>query len=189
MKCFLLVLSVVFSSQCLAGSERLEYAKSWLNTWLPETMEFNLASSGVKFYGCKQKEYQLNLIQPLSENLTVESAISYAKGRLSWGVFSQKISLHEFSFVPRYQLSHQLSLGFGVINQTAIEFTSTVGSEYDLSSNTEWLISARTAGFAQRHTLELTLSQQRWQATQASGNWYQTGAANSKINLSYTGYF
>lgn len=189
MKIVLLLVSVVFSSQCLAGSERLEYAKEWLANWLPETMEFNVDSFGVKFQGCKQKEYQLKLRQPITSDFSIETAASYAKARLSWGVFSQKLTMQEISIIPRYHVSHNWSLGFGVISQSAAEFKSTVGVEVDLPSNTEWLLSARTQGFANKHTWELSVSTQKWEATRSKGTWYETGSANSKINLLYIGYF
>jgi hypothetical protein len=51
------------------------------------------------------------------------------------------------------------------------------------------LVSARTSGFDSKDSLELSISSQKWQATQASGNWFETGEANNKVDLTYTGYF
>ncbi|MCF2948784.1 hypothetical protein L0668_11750 [Paraglaciecola aquimarina] len=189
MKCLILLSCLLLSSPCLAGSERLALAKNWLATWMPEHFDLDVASSGVKFNGCKQKEYQLQFSQPVGDNFVIESVVSYAKAKLSWGVFSQKLSVKELVFVPRYKLSHNLSLGFGVITQSATEFKSVLGLQFDLPANTEWLVSARAEGFATKHSWELSLSSQKWDVIRNTGTWYETGAANSKISLEYNGFF
>jgi hypothetical protein len=189
MKYVILLSCLLLTSTCFAGSERLAFAKGWLASWAPEHLELNVASSGLKFNGCKQKEYQLHLSQPVGDSFEIESVVSYAKAKLSWGVFSQKISVREFSLIPRYYLSHNLSLGIGVVAQSAVEFKSALGLQFDLPANTEWLLSARTKGFAAKHFWELSVSSQKWDATRSSGNWYETGSANSKVSLMYNGYF
>lgn len=189
MKFVILLSCLLHTSTCFAGSERLDFAKGWLASWVPEHLELNVASSGVKFNGCKQKEYQLQFSQPIGDSFEIESVVSYAKAKLSWGVFSQKLSVKQLSFVPRYHLFHDLSLGFGVITQSAVEFKSVLGLQFDLPANTEWLLSARTKGFTAKHSWELSVSSQKWDATQTSGNWYETGSANSKVSLMYNGYF
>lgn len=189
MKYVILLSCLLLTSPCFAGSERLAFAKGWLASWAPEHLELNVASSGVKFNGCKQKEYQLQFNQPIGNNFEIESVISYAKAKLSWGVFSQKISVKELSFIPRYNLFHDFSLGFGVVAQSAVEFKSVLGLQFDLPANTEWLLSARTKGFAAKHSWELSVSSQKWDATKPSGTWYETGSANSKVSLMYNGYF
>ncbi|MGJ8682489.1 hypothetical protein [Paraglaciecola sp.] len=189
MKCLLVLSCLLLSSSCFAGTERLAFAKSWLTSWMPAQFDLNVASSGVKFNGCKQKEYQLQYSQPFGENFVIESSVSYAKAKLSWGVFSQKLAVKEIAFIPRYHLSHKFSLGIGVITQSATEFKSVLGLQFDLPANTELLLSARTQGFAAKHSWEFSVSSQKWDATRASGTWYETGAANSKVSLEYNGYF
>lgn len=189
MKYILMLICILLASDAVAGSNRLDFAKSWLSSWAPESFELTVASSELKFKGCKQKEYQLNLHHPITKNMLIESTIAYAKGKLSWGVFSQKTSFQEFSIISRYKLVHDLSVGFGVVAQSAVDFKSAIGVQIDLPQNTEWLLSARTEGPVGTSSWELSLSRQKWQASSQTGTWYETGSANSKINLMYVGYF
>ncbi|GAC20525.1 hypothetical protein [Paraglaciecola arctica] len=189
MKSVLLAACILVSSHCAASSDALATTMSWLQTWAPQNIEFNLAKSAIKFTGCKQKEYLAALTQPLTENFVLEVGLGYAKGKHSWGVFSQKVSVKEFSFIPRYQVSHGFSIGFGLIAQSKTEFKTTQGVEFDLPKNTEWLLNARTDGFANEHYWEWTASSQKWSASDDFGGVFESGATNIKIALSYNGYF
>ena len=151
MKSVLLALCLLVSSYCSASSDTLAITLSWLQTWAPQNVEFKMLKSGIKFSGCKQKEYLAALKQPLTENIVLEIGLGYFKGRHSWGVFNQKISLKELSFIPRYQLSHNINIGFGVITQSQIAFKTNQGIEYNLPKNTERLLSTKTDGFANDH--------------------------------------
>jgi hypothetical protein len=189
MKSVLLATFLMVSSHCSASSDALAITLSWLQTWAPQNVEFKMVKSAIKFSGCKQKEYLAALNQPLTENILLEMGLGYAKGAHSWGMFNQKISVKEFSFIPRYQFSHDISIGFGVIAQSQTEFKTSQGFEFNLPKNTEWLLNTRTYGFANNHYWEWTASSQKWSASNDLGGLFEKGATNNKIGLSYNGYF
>jgi hypothetical protein len=189
MKSVLLATFLMVSSYCSASSDALAITLSWLQTWAPQNVEFKMVKSAIKFSGCKQKEYLAALNQPLTENILLEMGLGYAKGAHSWGMFNQKISIKEFSFIPRYQFSHDISIGFGVIAQSQTEFKTSQGFEFNLPKNTEWLLNTRMDGFANNHYWEWTASSQKWSASNDLGGLFENGATNNKIGLSYNGYF
>jgi hypothetical protein len=188
-KPFLLTACLMVSSHCSASSDALETTLSWLQTWTPQNVEFKMVKSAIKFSGCKQKEYLAALNQPLTDNIMLEMGLGYAKGAHSWGVFNQKISVKEFTFIPRYQFSHDVSIGFGVIAQSQTEFKTSQGFEFNLPKNTERLVNTRTDGFANNHYWEWSASSQKWSASSDFGGLFENGVTNNKIGLSYNGYF
>jgi hypothetical protein len=161
----------------------------WIEASLPEETLFGYESTGLGFQGCKQREYEIRLSQPLSEHFMLDTSIGYAKGKLQWGVFSQRVSMYEMSVVPRYAVSERLSFGLGLVAQSEVMFKTTQGLAFDLPRNKEWLASARIQGLAAKHYWELKVSSQKWQATDISGTWFERGVANNKINLEYVGAF
>jgi hypothetical protein len=177
------------SSHCSASSDALATTLGWLQTWVPQNVEFKMLKSAIKFNGCKQKEYVAAYNQPFTDNVLLEMSLGYAKGTHSWGVFNQKISVKEFSFIPRYQYSHDISIGFGMITQSQTEFKTSQGFEFNLPKNTEWLVNTRTDGFADNHYWEWTASSQKWSASTDLGGLFENGATDNKIGLSYNGYF
>ncbi|MEP1448082.1 MAG: hypothetical protein ABJK37_18410 [Paraglaciecola sp.] len=189
MKSVLVAALLLLSSHCYASSDVLATTLTWLKTWSPKNIEFKTAKSAIKFNGCRQKEYLAAFNQPLTESLTLEMAVGYAKGKHSWGVFSQKVSVKEFTFVPRYHVNERVSIGFGVIAQSQTEFKTSQGIELNLPKNTEWLFSTRTNGFANNHYLEWSISSQKWQASNDFGGLFENRTTNHKVVLSYNGYF
>ena len=189
MRSVIVIVCLLIPNICSASSDVLENTFGWLQAWAPDNIEFKVDKSAIKFNGCKQKEYSALLHQPLSDNFIFEMGLGYAKGRHSWGVFNQKISVKEISFIPRYQLSHGISLGMGLIAQSQAEFSTTQGAEFNLPKNTEWLINTRVDGFAQNHYWEWTASSQKWRASDDFGELFENGATDNKIALSYNGYF
>ena len=189
MRSILLATCLMVSSHCAARTDALAATLDWLQSWSPQNIEFKMVKSAIKFSGCKQKEYLAAMNQPLSENLVLEMGLGYAKGAHSWGVFNQRISVKELSIIPRYQLNHNLSVGFGVVSQSQTEFKTSQGIEFNLPSNTSWLIKSRADGFATNHYWELTASSQKWNVSSDLGGIFENGARDSKIALNYTGYF
>ena len=189
MKSVLLATCLFISSHCSVSSDTLVTTLSWLQTWAPQNLEFKMVKSAIKFSGCRQKEYLAALNQPLTEKIVLEMGLGYAKGSHSWGVFNQKVSVKEFSFIPRYQFSHDVSIGFGVIAQSQTEFTTSHGLEFNLPRNKEWLFNTRTNGFSNNHYWEWSASSQKWSASNDFGRLFENGATNNKIGLSYNGYF
>lgn len=189
MKNLLLLLCAVFSVNCVAENIWVKNSVEWLTDSLPEETLFNFDSEGLGFKGCKHREYQMRLSQPLSQDFSLDTTIGYSKGKLQWGVFSQKVSMYEWSLVPRYQVSERISFGVGFVSQSEVSFKTTQGLTFDLPRNTEWLAASRIQGLAENHYWELKVSSQKWQASAASGTWFERGEADNKINLLYSGYF
>ena len=189
MRTVLLATFLMVSSHCCASSDALANTLNWLQTWAPQNIEFKVAKSAIKFSGCKQKEYLASFNQPVTKNIMLEMGLGYAKGAHSWGMFNQKVSVKEFSFIPRYQFSHDVSIGFGVIAQSQTEFKTSQGFEFNLPKNKEWMVNTRIAGFTNNHYWEWTVSIKKWSASSELGGLFENGATSIKIGLSYNGYF
>ena len=189
MKRLLISFFVLASFSCFAENSLVRSSVQWIADVLPEDTSFDLASAGLGFKGCKQRDYQMRISQPLTASFSMDTSLGYSKGKLQWGVFSQKVSVYEVSLVPRYQVSERLSFGLGVIAQSQVKFTTTQGLAFDLPSNTEWLASSRIQGSAAGHYWEVMLSSQKWQTSQNAGSWFERGTANNKLTLLYNGSF
>ncbi|KXI29301.1 hypothetical protein [Paraglaciecola hydrolytica] len=189
MKNLLLLLCAVFSFNCLAENALLKHTVEWLVESLPKETLLDFDSAGMGFQGCKHREYQMRLTQPLSERFSVDTSLGYAKGKLQWGVFSQQVSMYEWSLVPRFQVSERLSFGLGLVTQSQVAFKTTQGLVFDLPKNTEWLLSSRMQALQAEHYWELTVSSQKWQATDNMGSWFERGLADKQIKLMYNGAF
>ncbi|MBL4631470.1 MAG: hypothetical protein JKY14_10040 [Paraglaciecola sp.] len=189
MKSVLLTTLLMVSSHCSASSEALSTTLNWLQTWAPQNVEFKVVKSALKFSGCKQKEYLAVFNQPLTENIVLEMGLGYAKSAYSWGLFNQKTSVKELSFIPRYQFSHDINIGFGVIAQSKTEFKTSQGFVFNSAKNTEWVLNTRIDGFANNHYWQWSVSSQKWGAANNLGELFESGATNNKLGLSYNGYF
>lgn len=189
MKIMLILLS--FSLSGLASAEEVIWAETltWLQTNLPEQSQLGFSENTIKFDGCRQREYRLTLDQVLSKKLHVESVIGYEKGELTWGAHKQKISMREWSIVPRYQFNRLFDIGFGVVRSMAAQFETTDGADLQLPKSIQWLLSSRTAGLDDNHFFEVTISSQQWQSTNPNGNWLERGYVDKKLILAYTGQF
>lgn len=189
MKNLLLLLCAVFSVNCLAENSFLQNSVNWLADSLPEETLLDFESDSMGFQGCKHREYQMRLTQALSQRFSIDSSVGYANGKLQWGVFSQKVSMYEWSVVPRFQFSERFSVGFGVITQSQVTLKSTQGLVLELPRNSEWLLSSRIHGTLPNHYWDLTLSSQKWQTTNTAGSWFERGVADQQIKLVYNGNF
>lgn len=189
LKKIFILLSLTFSCSVVAGDDLWEITLDWLQTSLPEQSQLEFKQNHIKFAGCRQRDYQLLLNQLVSKNLHIETAIGYEKGELTLGAYKQKVSMHEWSFIPRYQINSLLNLGFGVVRQMAVQFESANGADGQFPNSTQWLLSSRTPGLEEDHYLEVAISSQQWQRTKIAGNWLERGQADKKVNVSYTGYF
>ena len=189
MKKLFFVCCAVFSVNCLAAKNVLQTSVDWLSESLPDDIDLTFNSSGVRFQGCKHSEYQISFNQPLSENWLIHSSLVYAKGRLNWGVFSQKVSMFEWSVEPRLQITDRFSLGLGLVARSQATFKTTQGQVFDLPQNTEWLITSRIQAHSPEHFWQVSLSSQKWDSSNDSGTWFERGLADNQIKLSYQGAF
>lgn len=190
MKIRLWLLCSVFSCPSWAESALLKSSIEWIVDALPEKTSFAYEAEGLRFRGCKHREYEVRISQPLSEHFDLDSSIGYLKSKLQWGVFTQKVSMYELAVVPRYHLSERVSVGLGFVAQSQVTFKTTQGQVYDLPRNTEWLASARIQGLAVQHYWEVKVSSQKWQSNKlASESWIDQGLANNNISFLYSGAF
>ena len=189
MRLLVLLCCTIFSFNSLADKRFLEASADWLSQNLPEDLNVAFESSGVKFQGCKQREYQINLNQPLTERWLINSSLVYAKGKLNWGVFSQKVSMFEWSVVPEFKISDTLSIGIGRVTRSQVTFKSTQGNVFELPQNAEWLITSRIQAHSPEHYWQVSLSSQKWDSSNDAGTWFERGLADNQIKLSYQGAF
>jgi hypothetical protein len=189
MKKLMALLAVFCSCHCLAEDSIWQTSLSWIADTLPAETNFDYDSTAIKFQGCKQRSYAMHLNQPINTHFSVDVGLGYNKGELQWGVFSQKVSMTEWSMMPRYALSEKISVGLGVVSQSSVNFKSTQGQAFDLPNNREWLANTRVFTDTAGHFWDITVSSQKWQASNATGTWFERGEANNKVSLSYTGFF
>ena len=189
MKSLIACLLLVLCGSCQAANKLFSSSLEWAKASLPQELALEYDAEGLSFSGCKQREYQLRLTQPLTSRVSLDTTVGFAKGKLDWGVFSQKVSVYEFAVIPRYQLTDDLTLGMGVIAQSEVRFKAAHGKILDLPRSTEWLAVARISGLAEQHYWEIKFSSQKYAASNVSDNWFDQGIPNHKLNLEYVGYF
>lgn len=185
----LLILLCLLSFHCSANDNFWSQSVDWLKDSLPDSAQLQFNKASIKFKGCKQKDYQLQLTQNINSNLYLETSVGYAYGKLNWGAHSQKVSVKEWSIVPRYQLNEKIDVGFGMVAQSAPEFKTSHGAQIDLPKNSTWLVSTRFKSLSDKHYVEVAVSSQQWQASSETGNWFARGLADNKLNVSYRAVF
>ena len=186
---FLSALFVLLSFNCQAQEEFWVASLEWVKSSLPEIKQIDFNKSKIKFPGCKHQDYELLLTQTPSENIVIESSLAYSKGKLSLGGYDQKITMAQWSIIPRLQINEKFSLGAGIIYQSVAGFTGVQGEQFALPKSRALTFSARHQGLAARHTVELALTSKSWQSSNADGNWFERGDRDNSLTLSYEGYF
>lgn len=189
MKITLLCMFVLIPKLCFANIEMLETTIEWLSSFNSENIEFGVDKSAIKFAGCKQITYSASFNRLITKSTSLEMGLGYAKGRHSWGVFNQRVSVKELSIIPRYKVTHDVSFGAGVILQTSTEFTSAQGIQLDLPKNSEWVLNARVNGMHSSHYWEVAIASQTWDGSQISSTIFDKKVTNNKLELHYKGYF
>ena len=184
------ILSSLVSVQSAHADETfLAASLNLLKQSLPDTTTVTFNKSRFKFNGCKHRQYELLVNQPVTENMWVEFEIEQAKGQLEWGTYSQSVQVNSISFTPRYGVTDNLSVGFGFEKQASPVFKTTQGFDIDLPKSQKYVLSTRFTHPDNRHQVELALSSTKWQATSVTGNWFDRGKADNKLMLEYTGSF
>ncbi|MFT4937145.1 MAG: hypothetical protein ACI88A_000159 [Paraglaciecola sp.] len=186
---YLIILLSLLSLHCSANDNFWSLSVEWLKGSLPDNSQLEFNKASIKFKGCRQKDYQLLLTQNINSHLYLETSVGYAYGKLSWGAHSQKVSVKEWSLVPRYQLSEKLDVGLGMIVQSAPEFKTSQDTQLDLPKNSTWILSTRFKSLSDQHYFEVAVSSQQWEASSATGNWFARGLADNKLNVSYRAIF
>ncbi|MDC0603232.1 hypothetical protein OAP14_09460 [Aliiglaciecola sp.] len=186
---YLCLFMTLIGSQCHAQENIVAQGVNWLKSSLPEATKVEFNKSRIKFNGCKHREYELALTQPLSKNLSLEGGLSYYKGQLAWGINNQKISLKRYSFLPRYRVSNLVSVSAGMVMQSAPEFKTSQGLELNLPKSRIYMISSRFQGVRDDHQVDVELSSHKWDSTGEFGSMFAQGMVDNKINVSYSAFF
>ncbi|MEP0355471.1 MAG: hypothetical protein ABJH06_19310 [Paraglaciecola sp.] len=189
MKTALFCIFVLTPKLCFANIEMLEPTIEWLSSFNSASIEFGVDKSAIEFVGCNQVTYSASLNQAITKSTSLEMGLGYAKGRHSWGVFNQRVSVKELSIIPRYQVTHDVSFGAGVILQTSTEFITAEGVQFDFPKNSEWLLNARMEGMLSTHYWEVALASQTWDGEQTFSSVFDKKFTNNKVELQYKGYF
>lgn len=180
---------LLLTVNCQAEDNFFKSSINWIKQSLPDSTRVEFNKSKIKFTGCKQREYDLSLYQPINSALSLEGGISYATGKLNWGIHTQKISLKRYSFVPRLKVNNRVSFGAGVIYQPSPEFRTSIGEDFDLPKSQILLINGRFRGMRDTHEIEVELSSHRWDATKQFGVLFENGLTDNKLTVSYQAFF
>lgn len=183
-----LLLALCFGT-CKAQDNYVSTSVNWLKSSLPETMKLDFNKSRIKFNGCKHREYELNLVQPVTEDFAIEGGVSYAKGQLNWGVNKQQISVKRVNLTPRYNLSELVSISAGVVLQSSPEFKTSQGVELILPKSKIFTLTTRILDVRKDNQVEVALSRHRWQPTGEFGSLFANGLVDNKIGISYSALF
>ena len=181
---YLIIFLTLLPLHCLASERFWSTGVSWLKQSLPEDTKLEFSKEKITFKGCRQRDYQLLLSQYFNDDFFVEAHIGYASGKLNWGAYQQKVSVKAWSLVPYYQLSERVNLGLGIVMQSAAEFKTSQGVDFQLPQNTTWLLSSRIQGSTKQHYLQVSITRQQWQSAQAFA-----GRADNKLNIGYQASF
>lgn len=171
-----------------AKSQLAHDAKVWLTSMLPAGAELRLNRAKIKFDGCKHKDYELILLQPVTKKLSFEGSYSYSKTRIRLGSHNQQIKYSQLSLTPRWQASEKVSWGAGVSYQSAPAIDNG-DLQFDLPASRTFSVSGRLQLPEAGHQLELEVAQQRWQATHLAGSFFAQSQAQHQITLNYQGQF
>ncbi|MBU2878576.1 hypothetical protein [Aliiglaciecola lipolytica] len=186
---YLCLFMTLVGSSCQAGEFFIAKGVNWLNNLVPETTKIEFNKSRIKFDGCRHREYELTFSQPVNQRLSFEGGMSYANGKLQWGINSQKISLKRYSFLPRYSVNRKISLSAGVILQSAPEFSTSQGLELALPKSKIYKISSRFKGIRDDHQVDIALSSHHWDANDEFGTLFDNGLIDNKLNVNYAAFF
>ncbi|TRY31448.1 hypothetical protein [Aliiglaciecola sp. M165] len=186
---YLCLLMTLVGTTCQAQDNFVSQSVNWLKSSLPDTVNVEFNKSRIKFNGCKHREYELKLTQPFTENFSFEGGLTYAKGQLSWGINNQKISLKRYSVMPRYEVNHYVSVSAGMVLQSAPEFKSSQGVQFELPESRIYMITSRFKGVREDHHVDLEFSSHRWESTGELGSLFDNGFIDNKVNVSYSAYF
>jgi hypothetical protein len=186
LKNIIILLSLILSCTALADDGGWEIPLDWLQTSLPEISPLEFKQSQSNFNCCGQRDYQLRLNQRVNENWHIETAIGYKKGELTLGAHKQKVSMGEWSVIPRYQINSLLNIGFGVVHQMAGQFAIANGANRLLPGSTQWLLSLRTPGLLKGHYLDVVFFSQQWQRINITGNWLRRGQGDKRMYIRYS---
>ncbi|MFA3791761.1 hypothetical protein AB6T38_11635 [Aliiglaciecola sp. SL4] len=187
-KCLCLFM-LLFGSTCQAQEHIISKGVSWLNSIIPETTKIEFNKLRIKFDGCRHREYELSFVHPVNQRLSFEGGMSYANGRLEWGINNQKISLKRYALLPRYSLSREMSFSAGVILQSAPEFRTSQGLELALPKSKIFKISSRFKGVRDDHQLDIALSSHHWEATGEFGTLFNRDMIDNQVNVNYSAFF
>jgi hypothetical protein len=182
-------LFVLLSLNCQAEEDFWVAGFEWIKSSLPEINQVDFNKSKIKFPGCKHQDYELMLSQSVTNSFKIETSMAYTKGQLTLGGYEKKITMAQWSIIPRFQLNEELSLGGGVIFQSVADFSGVQGEQFNLPKSRAMTFSARIESLGAKHSVELALTSKSWQATDAMGNWFERGETDNTLTLSYQGYF
>lgn len=189
MKKYILLVLLLLGANCQAEENFIKSSVNWIKESLPDNTKVVFNKSKIKFTGCKQREYDLSLYQPINSVLSLEGGLMYATGKLNWGVHRQKISLKRYSFVPRVKLNNRVNFGVGVVLQSAPEFRTSIGEDFDLPRSQILLANARFRGIRDTHEIEVEFSSHKWDATNQFGTLFENGLTDNKLTVSYQAFF
>ncbi|MCC2617419.1 hypothetical protein LJ739_14295 [Aestuariibacter halophilus] len=190
MKRSMVFLCLLLSSGVHAQNDSpLKASLEWLASQLPDSTEYRFEKTKIAFAGCRHRDYSLMFIQPLSDRVDLEAGVTYAKGVLNWGVYSQRLSATTLQITPRFRVNENLSVGVGWEKQQAPRFQAGVSTDVRLPSSERVSVTSRWLLDNQAHQVDVEISRQRWQASAATGSWFERGDVDTRVTLSYQRLF
>lgn len=178
--CFLLPFTAQAKSSSFSNA-----VSEWLDDSAGQDLQFSFEKRKIQFQGCKQKAYDLVITQRFAETFSLDMSLGYAKGRNSFGVFSQTVLVKEYQIIPRWHFE-QFALGIGMKVQSSHELRSSHGPEFKLPLQETFAVEADLPAFSESHHLRLTLSHEQWKSDDIAFSNAGYSAENNQLTVEYS---
>ena len=159
--------------------------KKWLGDGDSNQLQISFNKQKIQFEGCKQKAYELFVSKPFTNNFSLDMSLGYAKGRNSWGVFSQTVLVKNYQITPRWHFEH-FSLGLGLSVQQSHRLKTSHGPDINLPLQKQWSIEADLPTFAENHSTRISLVHQQWQSNDVAYSATDYSAKNTALMANYS---
>ncbi|MBT0586171.1 hypothetical protein [Alteromonas oceanisediminis] len=179
------IFAIAMTCPSVAASQLEEKITEWLGGQTQQPFKISFNKQKIQFQGCKQKAYDLLISKPITDRFSIDMSLGYAKGRNSFGVYSQTVLIKEYQIMPRWHFEG-FAVGMGITVQSAHELRSSHGPDIRLPLQKAYAIEADLPAFAENHSTRVSLAHETWQAEDVAFTDGSYSAKNTALTVSYS---
>ena len=185
------LLLVTNSLNCHATDEWMKSNADWAKSIIPEQLTVSLNKTKTEFKGFKQQKIELIAVQNIKNNLTLETELLMYRSRVNETVISQKSRDFSASVMPRYQVTHNLSVGFGVKYESAPVVELPGNERYTLGAARSLVVSGKIKGLNKNQWVQVDLANYKRDGFDIPGTYASTidGFTENTVSVKYQGRF